>query len=142
MQYLKPLENLENKAALYQKICIGLFLVLAIALIAIPESARKSNPILIRTEKGLVLSEIEPWKLSSARIEQFSRAYLSNRFVWSEGEFDQKKINLSRLTTPSVFTKLKDSLQTFESMSKNQKAKVITFLKNFIFQMKTGKLRF
>ena len=140
MQYLKPIENLENKISLYQKISIGLFLLLAVALIAIPESARKSNPILIRTEKGLVLSEVEPWKLSAARVDQFSRAYLSNRFVWSESDFDQKKLNLSRLTTPSVFTKLKDSLQTFESMSKNQKAKSYYVLEEFHFSNEERKI--
>jgi hypothetical protein len=140
MEYLRPLENLENKVALYRKVIIGLFSLLAIALVAVPQAARKSNPLLIRTEKGLVLSEVEPWKLSVARVEEFSKAYLADRFTWSESDFGQKRTQLSQITEPLVMTKLKDSLQAFEAMTHNEKARSYYVLEDFHFSNEQKKV--
>jgi hypothetical protein len=140
MQYLTPLENLEKTVARDRRIIIGLFLLLAICLVFVPQVVKKSNPLLIRTEKGIVLSEVEPWKLSVARMEEFSRAYLSDRFVWSENDFGQKRKNLSEILSPEVNLKLKDSLQAFESLTRNQKAKSYYILEEFHFSNEENKL--
>ncbi len=94
----------------------------------------------IRTEKGIVLSEVEPWKLSAARIEEFSRAYLSDRFAWSENDFADKVKNLAVITSPGVITKLKDSLLAFEALTHNQKAKSYYVLESFRFSNEDKKI--
>ena len=133
MQYLKPLDDLEKKIAYSNKIIIGLFFLLAVAIGLTPQIVKKSNPLLIRTEKGIVLSEVEPWKLSVARVDEFSRAYLSDRFLWSDADFSDKRKNLSVITDPQAMVKLKDSIQAFESMARNQKAKSYYVLEDFHF---------
>jgi hypothetical protein len=140
VQYLTPLENLEKTVARDRRIIIGLFALLAVAIGFVPQIVKKSNPLLIRTEKGIVLSEVEPWKLSVARIEEFSRAYLSDRFVWSEADFADKRKNLSAITNPEILSKLKDSIQAFEALSRNQKAKSYYVLEEFHFSNEEKKI--
>jgi hypothetical protein len=140
MQYLTPLENLEKKVAYGQKIIIGLVLLLALSIGYVPTVVKKSNPLLIRTETGIVLSEVEPWKLTSARIEEFTRAYLSSRFEWRDETFAQKRKSLSQIADPQVFLKLKDSLQAFEAIAHNQKARSYYILENFQFSNQEQKI--
>jgi hypothetical protein len=140
MEYLTPLENREKRIARDKKIIIGLFALLAVAIGLVPEIVKTSNPLLIRTEKGIVLSEVEPWKLSVARTEEFSRAYLSDRFAWSDADIIDKRKSLSAVTTPEVLSKLKDSLQAFEVMAHNQKARSFYVLEEFHFSNEDKKI--
>ena len=133
MKYLSPIENLEKTISRDRKLILLLIALLALAVTVIPLAMKKGNPLLVRTEKGIVLSEVEPWKLSVARIEGFTRAYLSSRFEWSEADIAQKRQAVSNFVSPAVFAKLKDSIVTFETLARNQKAKSYYVLEDFHF---------
>jgi hypothetical protein len=133
MEYLKPIETLEKSVSSYQKIIIALIVLVGVTATVISYLSRESNPVLVQIDSSINLAKVESWKLSAARMEAFTRAYLGSRFEWSETTFDQKKTMLATLTDAGIFSKLKDSVNAFEAIAKNQKAASYYILEGFWF---------
>ena len=122
MDYLQPIQILETTLSHYRRAVFGLLVVLGLAVVVVPKIAKESNPVLIQTESGFILSKLEPWTLAASRMEAFTKAYLTARFDWDETTFDGRRKDLASLLDGSILVKLKDSTNAFEALARNQKA--------------------
>lgn len=122
MEYLKQNENLEESLRLSRVTVAFLALLLLLTVVILPGSVRRSNPVLVQSESGFALANVEPWRLSSVRMDAFTKAFLSARFEWSEDSFPEVKKTLSEFVDAAVLEKLKDSVQAYEGLARNQKA--------------------
>lgn len=122
MEYLKPIEQLQQTTRRYQVVVLCLIAALALSITLVPIILRGANPLLV--EEGGIAREIatKPWKLTVTRFEGFAKAYLADRFEWTVETFSARKTALSRVTTEPIFAKLKDSLSTFEQLASAQHA--------------------
>ena len=133
MEYLKPIESLEKNLRFYQQMTAALIGVITLIVIILPNAAKHSNPLLIKTDQSVSLAEVSSWNLSVDRLERFAKAYLSARFEWTADNFGKKKDSLKELTSESVFSSLKTPLTSFESLAQTQGAKSYYVLEDFGF---------
>lgn len=123
MEYLKPVEHLRQLARFYQALVFIMAGLLAISLVAVPSIVKKENPVVINEDNIARIAEAEPWKVTNARMDAFTRFYLSSRFEWTASEFAAKKHKLKSITTDSVYLKFKESFSQFEILTQTQNAK-------------------
>lgn len=123
MEYLKPIEALEQEVNRNKVIFYILAGLLAIAITILPKVVRESNPLLINTPDGVLLANVSPWGLSAKRFDQFTDAYLAARFSWTPETLNQTKLDLKAITAPQVMIKMKDSFVYSDSLAQTQKAK-------------------
>ncbi len=133
MEYLHPIKILETKLKLYRVALIACAACLLASVIVTPVLSRNGNPVLIQGERGIRITEREPWKTSVTRMQEFLNDYLATRFEWNEANFSEKGEHLKRITTETVFAKMKDSISAFETLSKSQKASSYFILEGFGF---------
>jgi hypothetical protein len=133
MEYLKPIEMLNQTIKRYHIGLLSLIILLGLSLIVVPEMTRNGNPLIVDTDAGAQVTHVSPWKLSVERINQFTKAYLTHRFEWAPETFSKEKSNLKVLVSDKVFAKLKESFVAFESLAQNQSAKSYYVLEDFGF---------
>ena len=123
MEYLKPIEQLKARIKFDQGIIFFLLVLLGLLLIAVPLIFRGEPYLLAETETLPKVVRSAPWKLSSARIEGFSQAYLNARFQWETSSVQASRERMKGLTDDKVFSALKDSFGASEVLAANQKAR-------------------
>jgi len=133
MEYLKPIESLERNLNFFRKLAVALVASVILLAIILPDIAKKSNPIVIKTAQSAVIAEVSSWDLSRERLERFTKMYLSDRFEWGPDNFENKRNALKELTSESVFSKLKSPISSFESLAKLQGARSYYVLEDFGF---------
>lgn len=133
MEYLNPIKQLEHLIKRYQIALVVLALLLGIAIIAVPALSRSGYCIVVEQDGLATLAATKPWKVSAARVEGFLKSYLSARFEWTPETFSKSKETLKVFTSDAVYSKLKDSLASFESIAQNQQAKSHFILEGFGF---------
>lgn len=133
MEYLNPINQLEQMLKRYQIALCILVVLLGIAIVAVPTLSRSGYCIVVEQDGLATLAETKPWKISAARIESFLKNYLSSRFEWSAETFSKSKENLKQLTSEAVYSKLKDSVASFEAIAQNQQARSHYVLEGFGF---------
>ncbi len=133
MEYLRPIEQLKQLAKLYQVAILVLAGLLGISLVAVPSIVKKENPIVINEDSVARIAEVDPWKITTTRMEGFAKLYLLNRFEWNREDFSRKKEKLKSITTDSVYQKYKESFTQFEALAQNQAAKSYYVLEGFGF---------
>jgi hypothetical protein len=122
MDYLKPIEQLKSRIKFDQSVIFSLLVLIGVLLIAVP-LVMKGEPFLIEPVDGLPqILKSEPWRLSTSRVNGFSRAYLEARFHWQPENIGKSRMRLEALTTASVFSQLKNSMTASEGLAQNQKA--------------------
>ena len=131
MEYLKPIEVLEQTIARYKTILYSLVALLGLSLILVPQIVKQSNPVIVKTKDGAILAPVSAWSNSIDRLEGYTNAYLAARFNWKPETIEEKKTELKNLTTDAVFSKLKESIAAFQSLAQNQQAKSYYVLEDF-----------
>jgi hypothetical protein len=119
MEYLKRIEAIEKGVSSKDRMIFALMALFGLFMIVIPQALKNSNPVVIQTQTGAEIATTTPWKLSEARIERFTNAYLAARFQWDAKSFVDQRKQLGILTDDAVLTKLK----AFEGLAQNQDAR-------------------
>ncbi len=140
MQYLKPIEVLEATVKRYQLTLFGLLGIIALCLVLVPSMVKNGNPLLITTDSAVELAHTTPWNLSVERFERFTKLYLADRFEWDKDNFDSKKTDLKTIVSTDVFTKLRESFTTFQSLGQTQGARSFYVLEDFGFSNSQNKI--
>lgn len=140
MEYLKPIETLQDSLRRYQRIIYALCVVLAMSIVFVPALFTSGPYIIVDDDSIHRMLKSKPWEVSIARIESFTKQYLSHRFEWSSDSFHKKEASLKEYTDENVFKKLKDSLSSFKSMAQNQKAKCFYVFEGFGFSNSEKKI--
>lgn len=131
MEYLKPIEQLEQTIKRYQIILWSLTAIIALILIFVPDAVRKNSPVVVQTNDSMVLSDVSPLETSQKRYEQFTKAYLAARFFWSQESVKGQTLKLKAMTTDQVYAKLIPSVAASDSLATLQNAKSYFVLEDF-----------
>ena len=140
MEYLKPIETMQECINNYKKMLLALCFLLGVTIIAVPLIFRNGPYVVNDQESFLAVSKSQPWKITISRIEGFTKFYLSSRFEWSTDDFDKKSDQLKLITSDPVFKKLKDSLSSFKALAQNQGAKCYFVLEGYGFSNRDQKI--
>lgn len=140
MEYLKPIETLQNSLKGYQKMVVALLILLGVSIFAVPVLF-KNGPYLIKDQESFfATSKSEPWKLTVGRIEGFTKLYIATRFEWTPENFKSKETTLKEVVSDSVFIKLKESLSSFRAIAQNQHASSFYVFEGYGFSNKEQKI--
>lgn len=122
MEYLKPMEHLNQMLKLYKIGLAVLAMLLGIAIVLVPFTVARGNCTLVQQEGLVELAANAPWKIASFRIETFAKKYLSARFDFSTENAGTRKDALKNLVSEKVLQSLKSPLEADESLAKTQSA--------------------
>jgi hypothetical protein len=133
MEYLKPLNTLQEMVKRDQKIIYALCILLGVSLIGVP-LLFKNGPYLVKDQESFSsVVKASPWKLTVTRLDEFCKFYLNTRFEWAPDNFKNKEDRLQQITSKVVYQKLKQSLTSFQSIADNEKARSYYILENDSF---------
>jgi len=140
MEYLRPIETLQDSIRRYQKIVYALCAVLGMSIVFVPALFTSGPYVIVDDDSVHRMLKSKPWEVSVSRIESFTKQYLSNRFEWTQENFQQKEGLLKSYTDETVFKKLKDSLSSFKILAQNQKAKCFYVFEGYGFSNSDKKI--
>lgn len=118
MEFQSTIESYRSQLKFYQ--ILSLVFATTVGIEAVLFATQKGPYFVRENDSFSVVTQSEPWRLTTERIEGFLRLYLDGRMHWSKEDFDSKKALLSAITSETVQTKLKDSLVAFGAMARNQ----------------------
>ena len=140
MEYLKPIETLQRSIERYETLVTVLSVLLGISIIAVPMLFRNGPYVVSNQNSFSTVSQSEPWKLTPARMEGFTKLYLSSRFEWAPDNFQAKLSSLKEVTSEGVFKNLKNSNSSFQSIAQNDQARSYFVFEGYGFSNKERKI--
>ncbi len=133
MDFQSMVDDHRSQLVFYRKLCMTLSVLLGIISVSVPLLMR-SGPYLVQDSESLYsVSKAQPWKLTVTRLEGFLKLYLTGRFDWSKENFADRRKLLKEIIADPAFQKLKDSLLSLETVSKNQSARGFYVLEGYRF---------
>lgn len=140
MEYLKPIETLQDCLKRYQRMVIALMVLLGVTIFAVP-ALFKNGPYLIKDQGSFfAVSKSEPWKMTVGRVEGFTKLYISTRFEWTPENFKSKETALKEIINESALIKLKESLSSLRGIAQNQHASSFYVFEGYGFSNKEQKI--
>jgi type IV secretory pathway component VirB8 len=131
MEYQSTIDIYRSQVRFYRALC---FVFIAMVGVQAVLASLKRGPYIVKdSDSFFTVVQSEPWKLTTIRIEDFLKLYLSGRMEWSKDDFEFKRKLIDGLSSRAVQAKLKDSMAAFEAMARNQDMRCFYVLEGYRF---------